>query len=101
MIKIINRKKYDTDTAEELLCYANGHDSTRFQSYSETLYRKRTGEYFLHGEGGPMSPYAEHVDNLRMSGERLVPLTDDEAKDWVAEHFDGEDYIEIFGDVEE
>lgn len=53
MIKIINKRKYDTSMAEELLCYASGHDNTRFRYYSETLYRKRTGEYFLHGEGGP------------------------------------------------
>lgn len=101
MIKIINKRKYDTDTAEELLTYSNGYSTSNFQHYTETLYRKRTGEFFLYGEGGPTSRYAERLENLLMSGSKIVPLTDDEAREWVADHFDGEDYIEIFGDVEE
>ena len=60
MKKIINGKRYDTDTAT-LIGY-NGYNGSHsdFSYWCETLYQKRTGEYFIHGEGGPMSRYAEN-----------------------------------------
>jgi hypothetical protein len=33
-----------------------------FRWVCEELYRKRTGEYFLYGEGGPMSKYSRQVE---------------------------------------
>lgn len=56
MKKIINKKTYDTETAK-LVCtyeYVCGKD---FRRVKETLYRKKTGEFFLHGIGGPSSKY--------------------------------------------
>lgn len=55
MKKILGGKKYDTETARVVGTYGNG--SSGFGACSETLYRKRTGEFFLYGEGGPMSKY--------------------------------------------
>ena len=63
MKKIINGKLYDTDTAKEMGTGCASCSPRDFHYYSETLYRKRTGEYFLYGEGGPASRYAERVDN--------------------------------------
>ena len=50
MKKIIKGKVYDTDTARELASWANGGNWRDFSHLEETLYRKKTGEYFLHGE---------------------------------------------------
>ena len=58
MKKIINGKKYDTDTAQELASWDNGGGWRDFHHCEETLYRKKTGEFFLFGEGGPMTKYA-------------------------------------------
>ena len=55
MKKILGGKKYDTETACVVGNYGNGNSG--FGTCSETLYRKRTGEFFLYGEGGPMSKY--------------------------------------------
>ena len=58
MRKIINNKVYDTATATRIGLSDNGHEYNELSYSGETLYRKRTGEYFLHGEGGPMTSYA-------------------------------------------
>ena len=55
MKKIINGKLYDTETAKLIGRSYHGEGPRDFRHYSEELYRKRTGEYFLYGEGGPMS----------------------------------------------
>ena len=95
MKKIINGKVYDTDKARELGIDGGG-DS--FHSWSETLYQKRTGEFFLHGEGGPMTKYARSIGQNQWSGgEKIIPLDVEAARQWVEEHLDADDYEEIFG----
>lgn len=101
MKKIINGKRYDTSTAKELSSYSYGYPRD-FEHWEETLYRKSTGEFFLHGEGGPSSKYAESAGgNCWTGGEKIIPLTLDEAKQWAEKHLDGDEYEEIFGEVEE
>lgn len=102
MKKIINGKVYDTETAQQLAYWENMPDVRDFHQYNETLYRKKTGEYFLHGEGGPMTKYARTVGtNSWSGGERIMPLSFAEAQAWAEEHLDGEEYEEIFGEVTE
>lgn len=100
MKKVINGKLYNTESAEMV-----GHDSANWGNFSfwaESLYKKRTGEFFLYGEGGPMSRYARSCGNNSVSGgESIKPLSEAEAREWAEEHLDGDEYIEIFGDVEE
>ena len=51
MKKIINGKTYNTETAKKLANWDNEIYGS-FDSIEETLYQKRTGEFFLAGEGG-------------------------------------------------
>ena len=100
MKKIINGKKYDTDTAKCLSYDGNGY--TGFQRCYEELYRKRTGEYFLYGEGGAMSKYARSCgNNSRCGSEDIIPLTEAQARQWAEDHCTADEYEEIFGEVEE
>lgn len=102
MKKIINGKVYDTDTATKLGVWWSSNDVRSFSHCEETLYRKRTGEYFLHGEGGPMTQYARAVDtNSWSGGERIMPMTYQEAQKWAEEHLDGDEYEAIFGEIVE
>lgn len=102
MKKIINGKVYDTDTAKELGSWANGGTWRDFSHMEETLYRKKTGEFFLHGEGGPMSRYAEaHGQNSWSGGSRIMPMSFAEAKAWAEEKLDADDFEAIFGAVAE
>lgn len=102
MKKIINGKVYDTGTAQELGCWSNMADRRDFGQLEETLYRKKTGEFFLHGEGGPMTKYAQPTGtNEWRGGERIMPLSFSEARAWAEEHLTGEQYETIFGAVTE
>lgn len=101
MKKIINGKVYDTTTAELLGSWSNMSDRS-FERIDETLYRKRTGEFFLHGVGGPMSRYAVQIgQNNWRGGEKISPLSWDDARSWVESHLNSEDYERIFGPVSE
>jgi len=100
MNKVINGKGYNTETARELAIYENGYPRNDFKFYEETLYIKKTGEYFLYGEGGGNSKYGEWHGNSGGPGEAITPLTLKEAKEW-AEQLDGDEYEKIFGAVEE
>ena len=62
---------------------------------------KKTGEFFLHGEGGAMTEYSESYAGNTCGSERIIPLTEDEAKEWVENQLDADDYESIFGPVEE
>ena len=98
MKKIIAGKVYDTETAQEMGSWANTGDTRDFHRIEETLYRKRTGEYFLHGEGGPLTQYAETVGQNQWSGgERIMPVSLAEAKAWAEKRLDGDEYEKIFG----
>ena len=102
MKKIINRKLYDTTTAEKVGSWSNNRSYRDFSWCEEELYRKKTGEFFLHGEGGPMSPYARSIDSNSWSGdERIIPMTYEEARDWAERKLTADEYEAIFGEVAE
>lgn len=95
MKKIINGKMYDTDKARYLGGDGGGDG---FSHWSEELYQKRTGEFFLYGEGGPMTKYAVAIsDNNWRGGEKIMPLSLEAAREWAEEHLDADVYGEIFG----
>ena len=100
MKKVINGKMYNTDTASELAMHSSPGSWRDFSHWEETLYRKKTGEFFLYGEGGPMTRYAEETGtNAWTGGERIMPLTYADAQNWAEKYLDGDDYESIFGEV--
>lgn len=102
MKKYINNKVYDTDTAAELASRSANYARSDFGWFSETLYRKKTGEYFLYGHGNAASPYAERVEGtMRGPGERITPMTAEEAEAWAEEHLTTDEYDAIFGEITE
>lgn len=102
MKKVINNRLYNTATAKERGSWDNGRPYSDFAWCEEKLYQKKTGEFFLHGAGGPMSRYAESREqNAWGSGERIIPLTVEAARKWAEEHLDGDEYEAIFGPVVE
>jgi hypothetical protein len=102
MKKIISGKVYDTKTAKELASWRNAGSWRDFSHKEETLYRKKTGEFFLYGQGGPMTNYAEATGtNSWSGGERIMPLSFAEAREWAEKHLDGDEYEAIFGEVTE
>ena len=101
MKKIINGKRYDTETARKVASCGHGDGPRDFRYYCETLYCKRSGEYFLAGEGGPMTKYARPVGNSRTGGENVFPLTYEQARDWAEREMDADAYEAEFGPAPE
>ena len=96
MKKIINNKVYDTEKAAKV-----GEDSENYPSdfsyVEEVLYRKRTGEYFLYGYGPAASRSAERVGSSGWgSGERIMPLSYEQARQWAEDHMEADDYMAEF-----
>lgn len=101
MKKIINSKLYDTSTAKEVAHWDNRQYGS-LDHCEEILYRKRTGEYFIFGEGGAGSKYAESRGNNNWGGgSQIIPLTYDAARAWGEEHMSSIDYEAEFGAVAE
>ena len=101
MKKFISGRRYDTGTAKLV---GNTSYSKQGRSYywSEDLYRKKTGEFFLHGQGGPMSKYGQPVgENQWKGGNVIIPLSLSEAQEWAKKYLDADTYDEIFGRVSE
>lgn len=102
MKKIIGGKRYDTDTAREIARDWSPVSRTDFSFWEEALYQKRTGEYFIHGEGGPMTRYAKSTgQNSWSGGEKIIPVTPEAAREWGEEHMSADEYEEHFGAIQE
>jgi len=98
MKKILSGKLYDTETARSLGSDSYRGSSSDFSWWHEELYLKRTGEFFLYGEGGPMSRYARTIDqNSWSGGEKIMPLSPAKAREWAEEHLSADEYEAAFG----
>lgn len=63
MKKSIKNKIYDTETAKKIGEYKPQFlDVDNLGYYVESLYQKRTGEFFLHGTGDSDSLYKKRND---------------------------------------
>ena len=101
MKKIINGSLYNTETARLVGEWDNGVYGNDFRSCSESLYQTKSGKYFVHGEGGPMSTYAVHHGNNTSGSEQIRDLTASEAREWAEEKLTADEYQKEFGPVDE
>lgn len=101
MKKIINNKVYDTNTAVLVGSWSNGCYRNDFDYCSEDLYRKKTGEFFLYGDGGARSKYSTMSGGSWSGSEKIMPMTYQSAKEWAQQKLSTQDYEKIFGEIEE
>ncbi|MCQ4774946.1 hypothetical protein NE634_14605 [Lacrimispora saccharolytica] len=106
MKKIIEGKKYDTETARVVGRWSCGDaDDPDDIHRDETLYCKKNGEYFLDNKSGWDSSYHTafwyDYDYSNGEPEELVPFSLEEAQEWVMIHLNGDIYESEFGEVEE
>lgn len=87
-IKIIDGKRYNTETALQVWHHDSGGSVSDFRHFEETLYVTDKGAWFTCGSGGPMSPYARTIGQNQWSGSRDVirAITADEARAWLETH---------------
>ena len=93
MKKIINGKRYDTETAKLYCRWSNRCGS--FDACDEALYKTKSGAYFLAGSGGAKSKYAETYGNGTSEGHGLQVITEEEAIEWLERH-DGTEVLEQY-----
>ena len=96
MKRIIGGKRYNTESADLIGDWSASYSVSDFNYYEEELYRKKTGEFFLYGKGNGLSPYKERMADGWTQGEKIIPLTLDEAKKWVEEKESADLYEELF-----
>jgi hypothetical protein len=64
------------------------------------LYKTPRGNFFLAGEGGPLSRYGRPAyGGGTCGGEGIIPISREDALSWCEEHLDIEDYQEYFSDM--
>ena len=98
MLKIIHKKRYDSDTATSLAHWSNGLGGNDFNHVRETLCLTKRGAYFLYGRGGPASQYRERSGNMWCGGSDIKPLTEEEAYQWCEKHGQNELIVTLFPD---
>ena len=100
--KVIDGKMYDTATADEICRVSNSLGMDDFDFLDASLYRTDNGRYFIAGDGGAASVLGVvNADRSRMIGlNRIVALTEDEARSYVEKHADAETFENCFGAAE-
>jgi len=92
MYTVINNKVYNTETARKVAEHRHG-------SVVETLYRKKTGEYFAHFYD------SEASDNDRRAGwkgkDKIAPYDYVTAYAWAEMSLDKEEFARLFLDTED
>lgn len=89
MIKIIDGKRYNTETAELVFEYANGHNCGDFQYRSKDLYRTKGGAWFIHHFGGAMTDMSVPCGNNGRGGSSdIEPVSDTDALGFLEAHSD-------------
>jgi hypothetical protein len=86
MRKVIGGVRYDTDTAVEVESWSHGYPGD-FNRCEETLYRTKSGRYFVCGEGGANTRWRTVISqNTWCGGEGIEAKTPEEALEWLECH---------------
>ena len=91
MNKIINGRKYNTETAV-LVCEEHCYNYGNWQSTHE-LYKKKTGEFFIYHRFNP--------NDVWTPANYIEPVSEETALKFAQEIMNGDDYEKFFGEVEE
>ena len=102
MKKSIGGSVCDTEKARLLGAFASCEDQGSLTWTRESLYRTKSGKYFLHCEGNSNTIYAERTgDGWYSPGQQIRLISEAAAKNWAEQHMSGDEYEAAFGEVEE
>lgn len=96
MKEIINGKVYNTETAEKICSWENGYCSEEPYYVLETIFQKRTGEYFLYGCGGTLTKYGQSHGNSNIAGASIIPFSVEDCKKWASDKLSAVEYFSIW-----
>ena len=99
MKKVIEGRRYNTETADLIASYDNGLGRSDFDWCEVDLYRTKTGAWFLAGAGGARSGWGASCDGGRSMGPGIgiQVLARSEALEWCESHgIDADIIVENF-----
>ena len=97
--RIIGGRVYDTSTSRLIGAVERGERGAPGW-YRSALYRKRTGEVYIHEEGGAASPVASDLGGgVYGPGEIIRPLRYEEAQEWARDHLKAEEAARLYRDA--
>lgn len=94
MRRVIDGKRYDTETAQEVHAWDNGRYQSDFRYRAKSLFRTAKGAWFIYHEGGAMTDMARTVGDASAAGADIEPVTDRDALAFLESH-GGEEAIEL------
>ena len=95
MIRVINGLRYNTETAEQVYFWNNGHYEGDFKLRVKSLYRTPKGAWFLYHRGGAMTDMAVSVGGGGTGGSSdLEAISADDAYGFLEAHSDDSDAME-------
>lgn len=101
MKKVIRGKIYSTETAKLVGSWDNGLPRDDFNHLEEALYKKKTGEFFLYGNGGARTWCSIADGDGRIGGCKIAPFSDELAREWCEKHLDADAYETFWGSDED
>lgn len=99
MKKIIDGKLLNTETAKKI-GESDWGEPGSFDYVCETLYRTKSGAFFIYGTGGADTRYAVPDGNFMAGGSKIVLLSSTAARKWAEENLTADEYLSVF-DAEE
>jgi len=89
MIRVIDGKRYNTETATKIFSHWNGCSRSDFQYRTKALFRTVKGKWFLHHYGGAMTDMAVSAgNNGRTGSESIEPIDESDALGFLEAHSD-------------
>lgn len=102
MKKIIGGSVCDTEKARLLGKFDSCEDRGSLTWTRESLFRTKSGKYFLHCEGNANTIYAERAgDGWYSPGQQIRLISEEAAKSWAEQHLGSDEYEAAFGENEE
>jgi len=100
MKKIINGYRYDTEKAILVgESGSSGYAKSDFNYWEAGLYKtKRSGKFFVAGQGHAMTRFASHCAGLSGWGSKIIPMAPEEALEWAEQNLNSEIIEEHFAD---
>lgn len=96
MIKNINGKMYNTETAESILFWSNGCSHSDFNYRSKELFKANDSSWFILHYGGANTDMAELQGSNASEGSSIEPISEKQAFQFVVDYNDGVDCLVRF-----
>jgi hypothetical protein len=103
MKRIIRNKVYDTDTATLIKQADHPNITSGEGSCKQSLFRKKTGDYFLFVSGARTDTFHNLVleNNVHDRERHIYPLTYEQARSWAEDEMTADEWLAIFEPVED